>query len=135
MVTSATRIATIGVYGSVAFTIRMDDFGYRLIRINDCSNSFSVTIGKFLVNALPVIIKLPFVIGTLALLLVSIVIFVRNVVLLYDVLPNVPDILVDFIVWLLIGFLTPIRSTIFRKLFARKIANKSIYIINTKALV
>jgi predicted DNA repair protein MutK len=105
-----------------------------MISVIDCSNSFSVTIGKFLVNALPVIIKLPFVIGTLALLLVSIVIFVRNVVL-YDILPNVPDILVDFIVWLLIGFLRLLRYTIFRKLFARKIANKSIYIINTKALV
>src|SRR5690606_23929950 len=64
-------IATVGVYGIVALIVRMDDFGYRLIRMNDRDKSISDFFGKILVKALPKVVKSLAVIGTIALLLVS----------------------------------------------------------------
>src|SRR5690606_13164512 len=64
-------LATVGVYGIVALIVRMDDYGYKLIRLNDRDDSFSDKVGMLLVNALPKVIKALSVVGTLALLLVS----------------------------------------------------------------
>ena len=71
-------IATVGVYGIVALIVRMDDAGYNLIKKSD-GKGFLSALGNGLVNALPVIIKLLSVVGTLALLLVSGGIFSHNI--------------------------------------------------------
>ncbi len=71
-------VATVGVYGIVALIIRMDNFGAKLISLNERNDSLSDIIGRFLVNALPLVIKSLSVIGTIALLLVSGGIFVHN---------------------------------------------------------
>jgi len=98
-------IATVGVYGIVALIVRMDEFGASLIRYNDEENSFSDKVGRFFVRALPVVVKSLSVIGTIALLLVSGGIFVHNIHFMHDILPNVPGLLVEFAVGLVVGFL------------------------------
>src|SRR5690606_42158218 len=58
-------IATIGVYGIVALIVRMDDVGYRLItKSND--TGIRARLGHFLVGALPIVINLLGIIGTIA---------------------------------------------------------------------
>jgi hypothetical protein len=96
-------LATVGVYGIVALIVRMDELGARLIALNKHEKSLSDTIGKFLINALPVIIKALGVIGTIALLLVAGGIFVHNLDFLHHFLNFLPGILKDFITGLLIG--------------------------------
>lgn len=105
VVTLLALIATVGVYGIVALIVRMDEFGARLIDYNDEENSISDKIGRFLVNALPKVIKSLSVIGTIALLLVSGGIFVHNIHFLHGLFENIPGIIVEFITGLLVGFI------------------------------
>ena len=72
-------IATVGVYGIVALIVRMDDAGYKLIKRSKTESGFLVTLGNFLVNALPWVIKGLGVVGTIALILVAGSIFVHNI--------------------------------------------------------
>jgi len=71
-------IATIGVYGIVALIVRMDDAGYKLIKKSN-NKGFLNFLGEFLVKALPVVIKILGVVGTIALILVSGGIFVHYI--------------------------------------------------------
>lgn len=103
VVTLIALLATVGVYGIVALIVRMDEFGARLIAMNDHKKSLSDYIGKFLINALPVVIKSLGVIGTVALLLVSGGIFVHTNDFLHHFLNWMPGILKEFIVGLLAG--------------------------------
>ena len=96
-------IATVGVYGVVALIVRMDDFGYRLIKLNPEDKSVSDFFGKLLVNALPLVIKSLSVIGTIALLLVAGGIFIHNIEQLHHFLEVLPSIIRDFVVGLLVG--------------------------------
>ncbi|PIB37735.1 DUF808 domain-containing protein [Maribacter sp. 4G9] len=112
-------LATVGVYGIVALIVRMDEFGVRLINLNEQDNSFSDKVGRFFVNALPVVIKSLAVIGTIALLLVSGGIFVHNVPFLHDVLPNVPSILLEFAMGLVVGFIVLLLVNAIKKLFKK----------------
>ena len=113
-------IATVGVYGIVALIVRMDEFGTRLINLNEEDNSISDKIGRFFVNALPKVIKALSVIGTIALLLVSGGIFVHNIDFFHHLLPNVPSILVEFLVGLLVGFVALLLFNGIKKLFKKK---------------
>lgn len=99
-------IATVGVYGIVALIVRMDDFGYRLIRLNDKDKSISDFFGKLLVNALPKVVKSLAVIGTIALLLVAGGIFVHNIEFFHHFLETWPSFIRDFIVGLGVGIVT-----------------------------
>jgi predicted DNA repair protein MutK len=72
-------IATVGVYGIVALIVRMDDAGYKLIKKSKTESGFLVSLGNFLVNALPWVIKGLGVVGTIALILVAGGIFVHNI--------------------------------------------------------
>ncbi|MEC5158763.1 DUF808 family protein [Chryseobacterium sp. MP_3.2] len=72
-------IATVGVYGIVALIVRMDDAGYKLIKRSKSESGFLVSVGNFLVNALPWVIKGLAVVGTIALILVAGGIFVHNI--------------------------------------------------------
>lgn len=103
VVTVIALLATVGVYGIVALIVRMDEYGAKLIDLNDKEDSVSDKIGKFLVNALPKVIKSLSVIGTIALLLVSGGIFVHNLHFLHGLFPNLPGILVEFCLGLIVG--------------------------------
>ncbi|WOD43955.1 DUF808 domain-containing protein [Hwangdonia lutea] len=113
-------IATVGVYGIVALIVRMDDFGFRLVRMSRKEKSVSKFIGNFLINALPVVIKSLAVIGTIALLLVSGGIFVHNIEFLHHFLEVLPSILRDFIVGLLVGLISVFVVKAFKSVFKRK---------------
>ncbi len=112
-------LATVGVYGIVALIVRIDEFGAKLIAWNEEDNSISDKIGRFFVNALPVVIKSLSVIGTIALILVSGGIFVHNLPFLHHVLPSVPGIIVEFGIGLLIGFLAFLIFEGVKKLFVK----------------
>ena len=99
-------IATVGVYGIVALIVRMDEFGLKLINLNEKNDSVSDKIGRFLVKALPKVIKSLSVIGTIALLLVAGGIFSHNITFLHDLFPAFPSLLVEFIIGLIVGFLS-----------------------------
>lgn len=99
-------IATVGVYGVVALIVRMDEFGAKLIAINDRPNSLSDIIGRTLVQALPYIIKSLSVIGTIALILVAGGIFVHEFYFLHNLFQSLPSILINFIVGFAAGTLT-----------------------------
>lgn len=105
VVTIIALIATVGVYGIVALIVRMDEFGAKLINMNDRDDSFSDKLGRFLVAALPKVIKSLSVIGTIALLLVSGGIFSHNVDFLHGLFENIPAIVVEFFLGLIAGIL------------------------------
>ncbi len=71
-------IATVDVYGIVALVVRMDDFGFKLI---EKSNNKGILneLGQLLIKALPIVIRIFSVLGTIALLLVSGGIFAHNI--------------------------------------------------------
>lgn len=119
VVTLIALVATVGVYGIVALIIRMDEFGAKLINWNDKEDSISDKIGKFLVNALPKVIKSLSVIGTIALILVAGGIFVHNIHYLHDLLISLPAILGEFISGLVIGFLVLLIVTLSTKAWKR----------------
>ena len=96
-------LATVGVYGIVALIVRMDEFGTRLINLNGEDNSISDKIGRFFVNALPVVIKSLSVIGTLALLLVSGGIFAHNLDFLHNPFSWMPGLVYEFVLGLVVG--------------------------------
>lgn len=113
-------VATVGVYGIVALIVRMDDFGYKLVKLSSKEKSISKFIGNFLINALPVVIKSLSVIGTIALILVAGGIFVHNIEFLHHFLEGLPSILRDFIVGLIIGFIALIVVKLFKLVFKKK---------------
>ncbi|MFN3136560.1 MAG: DUF808 domain-containing protein [Allomuricauda sp.] len=113
-------LATVGVYGIVALIVRMDDYGYRLINLNERTDSFSDKVGLVLVNALPKIIKGLSVVGTLALLLVSGGIFNHNIDFFHHLVPSWPTMLKEFVLGLAIGLVAVLLMQLVKKLFKRK---------------
>ena len=113
-------VATVGVYGIVALIVRMDEFGYKLIALNDRNDSFSDKIGHLLVKALPKIIKSLTVIGTIALLMVSGGIFAHYVPFLHGILPQVPAVITEFLMGLVIGFIVLAIVNLTKKIFGKK---------------
>ena len=112
-------VATVGVYGIVAIIVRMDEFGYKLIALNDREDSFSDKIGRLLVNALPHLIRAMGFIGTIALLLVSGGIFAHNIEFFHHVLPTWPSIIKEFLLGLLIGAIVLVVIMIIKKIFKK----------------
>lgn len=110
-------VATVGVYGIVALIVRMDEAGYKLIANSKKEKSIKRWVGGILVKALPYVIKSLAVIGTIALLLVAGGIFVHNLDFLHGFLPTLPSIIGEFIVGLIIGFLSLLLVTGFKKLW------------------
>jgi hypothetical protein len=110
-------IATVGVYGIVALIVRMDELGYKLIAMSTKERSFSKTIGNVLVQALPKVIKSLAVIGTIALILVAGGIFVHNIDFLHHLFPQLPSILKEFCIGLIIGLLVLGIVNVFKKIF------------------
>ncbi|WP_317193190.1 DUF808 domain-containing protein [Pedobacter endophyticus] len=98
-------LATVGVYGIVAIIVRMDDAGYQLIKRSHEKGVFTA-IGKLLIKALPIIIRILAVVGTFALILVGGGIFVHNIEFLHHVLPNFPSTPKEFLFGLIGGLIT-----------------------------
>src|SRR5690606_23576578 len=106
--------------GIVALIVRMDEFGYKLIALNDRKDSFSDKVGLVLVNALPKIIKAMGFIGTIALLLVSGGIFVHNIDFFHHLFPSFPSIITEFLIGLAVGFLVLGIIELGKKLFFKR---------------
>lgn len=100
-------IATAGVYGFVAILVRMDDFGFRLIKLSN-NKGLVTTIGKGLVKALPLIVKLLSIVGTIALILVSGGIFIHYIDFFHNFIPKLPLVVREVFFGLGIGVLTVI---------------------------
>lgn len=109
-------IATVGVYGIVGLIVRMDEFGMKLINLNEQTDSFSDKVGRFLVGALPWVIRSLGVVGTLALLLVAGGIFAHNLEFFHHLLESWPPILKEFLIGLVVGILVLIPVLIFKKI-------------------
>jgi predicted DNA repair protein MutK len=73
-----------------------------------------------LVQALPKVIKSLAVIGTIALLLVAGGIFVHNIAFLHHLLPQIPSILKEFCIGLIIGLLVLGIVNVFKKIIGKK---------------
>lgn len=107
-------VATVGVYGIVALIVRIDDAGYKLIsKSND--KGFLSTIGHLLVKALPIIIRILAVVGTIALILVSGGIFVHNIDYFHHFLPSVPSTIKELGLGLIVGFIAVAVMTLAKK--------------------
>lgn len=107
-------IATVGVYGLVAILVRMDDFGLYLIQ-KSTKNAFLNKIGVILTRALPWIIKILSILGTIALLLVSGGIFVHKSIWLQEIFPFLPAIIKEFITGLIVGILASLIVIFIKK--------------------
>lgn len=115
-------IATIGVYGIVALIVRMDDLGYELVKRSKDEKGFLLSIGNFLIQALPLVIKSLSVIGTIALILVAGGIFTHNIEFLHHFMEAIPTFIKDFIIGLVVGFMALSMVLSFKK--AKKVFEK-----------
>jgi uncharacterized protein len=113
-------IATVGVYGIVALIVRMDEAGLKLIQMSKKENSILKTIGNILVQALPKVIKALTIIGTIALILVAGGIFVHNIHFFHDLVPNLPSIIKEFTIGIILGFIVLAIVNLFKKIFVKK---------------
>lgn len=103
-VSAVAVLATIGVYGIVALIVRMDDAGFNLIKRSG-DKGFLAGLGVLLVKALPVIIKILGVVGTIALVLVAGGIFVHNIEYLHHLLGGLPSILGELAMGIVAGLI------------------------------
>lgn len=119
-------IATVGVYGIVALIVRMDDAGYFLMRKSK-NKGFVSGFGEILVKALPIVIKILSIVGTIALILVSGGIFLHNIDYLHHLVPeSIPTIISEFIAGIIFGLAAVLLMAIFKKMKATiKPAKKS----------
>ena len=108
-------IATIGVYGTVAVLVRMDDLGFKLIEMGDKKSKILQSIGNVLVQGLPKVIKLLTVVGTIAMLLVAGGIFVHNIHQLHELLQSLPSLFAETAVGLVIGAIAVLLKKIIFK--------------------
>jgi predicted DNA repair protein MutK len=96
-------LATVGVYGIVALIVRMDDVGFVLTQRR---SKTSQSIGKLLIQTLPLIIKGLAFVGTIALILVAGGIFVHNIEMVHHALEGLPAIVGEFIAGAVGGILS-----------------------------
>lgn len=101
-VSAVAVLATVGVYGTVALLVRMDDLGFALLE-REKKNATLEFIGNMLIAGLPKIIRLLTVVGTIAMLLVSGGIFVHNIDQLHHLLQDLPSVFAQTMVGLVIG--------------------------------
>ena len=103
-------LATVGVYGVLALLVRMDDAGLALMQR---SSTYAQGLGRFLVAALPILIKALSVVGTAALLLVSGGIFHHHIPGVHHMLQAWPGCVIDsmlgagfgLVVWAVVSFM------------------------------
>ncbi|WP_379969079.1 DUF808 domain-containing protein [Epilithonimonas sp. UC225_85] len=118
VVTIVAFIATVGVYGIVALIVRMDDAGFFLMRKANNKGFFS-GLGQFLIKALPIVIKILGVVGTIALLLVSGGIFLHNIDYIHHLIPeNISPTIAEFGLGVVFGSVAVLVMTIGKKLIS-----------------
>lgn len=110
-------LATVGVYGIVALIVRMDDFGYSLIK-GSKNKGFLNAVGMLLVKSLPIVIRILAVVGTIALILVSGGIFAHNIEFLHHILPNWPTIIKEFLLGVVGGIIALVSIAIVKKIIS-----------------
>lgn len=102
-------LAVIAVYGVVALLVRMDDVGMYLIERAKLLSGFiargAKLTGELLISALPKVIRLLGVIGTIAMLLVGGGMFVHNIDAVHTFMSILPILIADLIVGLVIGMM------------------------------
>ena len=101
----------------------MDDFGLKLVLLNDNKKSMSHIIGNLLINTLPWVIKSLSVAGTIALLLVAGGIFSHNIEFFHHILENIPSTIKDLTIGLMVGLVAFLVVTLFKIIF--KLLQKS----------
>jgi len=112
-------LATVGVYGIVALIVRMDDAGFKLIKVSN-DKGFLSSMGHFLVKLLPVVIRILAVVGTIALLLVSGGIFEHNIDYLHHFSPTVPAFLKQLGFGIIAGLAMVALITLVKKVIPSK---------------
>jgi len=108
-------IATVGVYGIVALIVRMDDAGFFLMKKSG-NKGFLSGLGQVLIKALPIVIKILGVVGTIALLLVSGEIFLHNIEYIHHLLPE--NILSKFGLGIVFGLAAVLLATVGKKVIS-----------------
>ncbi len=117
-VTVVAFIATVGVYGIVALIVRMDDAGFFLMKKSG-NKGFISGLGQVLIKALPIVIKILGVVGTIALLLVSGGIFLHNIDYIHHLVPeNIPSVVSEFGLGVVFGLAAVLVMTIGKKLIS-----------------
>ena len=112
--------ATFFVYWIVAFIVRLDDMWFFLQ--NKCKKSFWKKLWKFLVLALPFIIKALSIIWTWAMLVVAWGLLTHNISLIhhfYEKINFIPSIIFDTILWFIAGYILVIVFLVWEKLFKK----------------
>ncbi|WP_415060820.1 DUF808 domain-containing protein [Flavobacterium sp.] len=117
-------IATVGVYGIVALIVRMDEAGYKLIQLSDGKNNILQKLGTLLVKALPRVIQILAVVGTLALLLVSGGIFSHQFPDLHHAVEFMPSMLLEFLVGLIVGLVCVFLVNVVKKIVKKEKVTK-----------
>jgi predicted DNA repair protein MutK len=108
VVTLIALLATVGVYSLVALVVRMDDAGNYLIRVSSSmgqglkAHGLRAS-GRLLVAALPKVIRLLGIVGTIAMLLVGGGMFVHNIDALHHLLEALPALLGELLAGLVVG--------------------------------
>ena len=92
-------VATVGVYGLVALIVRMDDAGLALAEREE---AWAQSLGRGMVRALPILIRIIGHIGTVALLLVAGGIF-HHIEAVHHLFHGWPSLLVDGLLGLVVG--------------------------------
>jgi len=115
VVTFVAFLATVAVYGLVALLVRMDDFGYKLVSMNNDAKSFIHKFGQLLIASLPKVIRALTVIGTIAMLLVAGGIFVHNIHAIHDALSGIPTILGELLIGAIVGTLALIPMELYHQ--------------------
>ncbi len=100
-------LATVGVYGLVALLVRMDDAGLHLIaRAGNSPGPVAGGLkmfGRLLVAALPRVIRLLGVVGTIAMLLVGGGMYVHNIGAVHHLLEALPSMAGELLAGLVVG--------------------------------
>lgn len=111
-------LATAAVYGVVALLVRMDDAGLHLIEraklLKGFRAKFSENTGELLINALPKVIHVLGIIGTIAMLLVGGGMFVHNIDAIHHLLSILPTLLADLVVGLVVGMILFISTQLIK---------------------
>jgi len=109
-------LATVGVYGFVALLVRMDDVGFKMIEMSGGKTGVLKASGEMLIVALPKVIKVLTIVGTLAMLLVAGGIFMHNLHAVHEALDFMPGLLAELLVGLAVGILVLIVEKLFMKI-------------------
>lgn len=118
-------LATIGVYGIVALIVRMDDAGFFLMKKSK-NKGFLSKLGEILVKALPIVIKILGVVGTIALILVSGGIFLHNIDYIHHIIPHtIHSTIIEFGLGIVFGLVAVLLMTIFKKISSKLKSTKS----------